>query len=485
MMTVQTSDFIRILPQAVLAGFAILVMVFEAFLPAGRRSLLGWFSLFGVIAAGAATVRTSYSPGLAFGGSVAADRFSFYFICLFLLVAALTLLGSINYLERDHIHHGEFYALVLMATAGMCFMAASTELMMIFLGLEISSLSTYVLAGFKRSDALGNEAALKYFLLGSFATAFFLYGIAFFYGLTGTTNLLALRERLGNPVGPSAWSTLAWVALVLMFVGVAFKVSTVPFHVWTPDVYQGAPAPVTAFLSVGPKAAAFAIMLRLFLGAFTSAGPVGFWLIWVSAVLTMGIGNFAALLQTNVKRLLAYSAIAHAGYVLVGIAAGPKEGTVPVLFYLAVYALMNVGAFLLVGHLAGNGERWTRIEDFAGLGYERPGVAACLAVFMLSLGGFPTTAGFFGKFYIFRAAVHANLIGLTIIAVLTSVVSVYYYFRLVVVMYMREGKPAAVSTPLPWALRVALAVSVAGIFYLGLYPGGFLFLTTLAAIPLP
>ncbi|MGH6629239.1 MAG: NADH-quinone oxidoreductase subunit N, partial [Burkholderiales bacterium] len=255
--------------------------------------------------------------------------------------------------------------------------------------------------------------------------------------------------------------------------------------VWTPDVYQGAPAPVTAFLSVGPKAAAFAIMLRLFLGTFSSAGSVGFWLIWISAALTMCVGNLAALLQDNITRLLAYSAIAHAGYVLVGIAAGPEEGTVPVLFYLAVYALMNVGVFVLVAHLAGNGERWTRIEDFAGLGYERPGVAACLTVFMLSLGGFPATAGFFGKFYIFRAAVHADLIGLTLIAVLTSVISVYYYFRLVVVMYMREGKPTAISTPLPWALRVVLAVSVVGIFYLGLYPGDFLFLTSLARVPLP
>jgi NADH-quinone oxidoreductase subunit N len=482
MITVQAIDLVRILPQAVLSAFAILVMVFEPFLPAGRKTLLGWFSLFGVIAAGAAAIRTSFSPGLAFGGSVAADRFGLFFICLFLLVAALTLLGSFNYLERENINHGEFYALLLMGTVGMCFMATSTELVMIFLGLEISSLATYILVGFKRHDTLSNEASLKYFLLGSFATAFFLYGIAFVYGLTGTTNLLALSERLAKA---SSWSPLAWVALILMFVGLAFKVSAVPFHVWTPDVYQGAPAPVTAFLSVGPKAAAFAVFLRIFLGAFASAGSIVFWIIWVSALLTMCLGNLAALLQSNVKRMLAYSAIAHAGYVLVGIAAGPKEGTATVLFYLAVYALMNVGAFVLVAHLAGTGERWTRIEDFTGLGYERPGVAACLAVFMLSLAGFPTTAGFFAKFYIFRAAIHSHLIGLTIVAVLTSVISVYYYFRLIVVMYMREGKTQASSGPLPWALRVALAVSVVGIFYLGLYPSDFLLLTNLAALPLP
>jgi NADH-quinone oxidoreductase subunit N len=270
-----------------------------------------------------------------------------------------------------------------------------------------------------------------------------------------------------------------------MFVGLAFKVSTVPFHVWTPDVYQGAPAPVTAFLSVGPKAAAFAIMLRIFLGPFAGAGSVTLWLLWISAALTMLVGNLAALVQANVKRMLAYSAIAHAGYVLVGIATGGAEGTASVMFYLAVYALMNVGAFVLIAHLAGTGERWTNIEDFRGLGFERPGPAACLTVLMLSLGGFPTTAGFVGKVYLFRAAVHADLIGLTVIAVVTSVISVYYYLRLVVVMYMREGKPEAPSVPLPWPLKIALAVSVAGIFLLGLFPSDFLILTRLAATPLP
>jgi NADH-quinone oxidoreductase subunit N len=482
MITVQPADIIRVMPEAVLAGFAILVMLFDPFLPAHRKKVLGWFALFGVIAAGAAVVWTSFSPGQAFGGNVTVDDFSLYFTSLFLAVAALTLLGSFGYLERDHIHHGEFYSLVLLATLGMCFMAASTELIMVFLGLEISSISTYVLAGFKRTDPLSNEASLKYFLLGSFATAFFLYGVAFIYGSTGTTNLLVLSKRLTLP---SQWSPLAWTALVLMFVGLAFKVSTVPFHIWTPDVYQGAPAPVTAFLSVGPKAAAFAVLIRIFLGALEPAGRVSLQVLWVSAALTMILGNLAALWQSNVKRLLAYSAIAHAGYVLVGIAAGGTEGTRSVLFYLAVYALMNVGVFLLVAHLAGPGERRTQIEDYTGLAAERPGVAALITVFMLSLGGLPTTAGFFAKFYVFRAAVHANLIGLTIIAVLTSVVSIYYYLRLVVVMYMREGKAETSAAPLPWALRAALVISVVGIFYLGLFPSNFLFLTSLAGHPLP
>jgi len=482
MITFQATDLVRILPEIVLAGFGVLVMVLEPFVPAARKRLLGWTALLGVLAAGGAAVRTSFAPGLAFGGSVAADGFSLYFIYLFLLVAALTLLGSMDYLERDHIQHGEFYALILLATVGMCFMAASTELIMIFLGLEISSLSTYILVGFKRHDALSNEASLKYFLLGSFATAFFLYGIAFVYGLTGTTNLLALSERLSQP---SQWSTLARAALILIFVGLAFKLSTVPFQIWTPDVYQGAPAPVTAFLSTGPKAAAFAVLLRIFLGGLVSAGPVSFWVIWVSAILTMCLGNLAALWQANVKRLLAYSSIAHAGYVLVGVAAGGAGGTAAVLFYLVAYSLMNVGAFLLIAHLAGTGERRTQVEDYTGLAYVRPGVAACLTVFLLSLAGLPTTAGFLGKFYLFRAAIHSHLIGLTILAVLNSVVSVYYYLRLVVAMYMREGKTEMASAVIPWAVRAALAVSVVGIFYLGLYPNLCIGLASLAAAPLP
>lgn len=482
MITVQGTDLIRILPEATLAAFAILVMVLDPFIPAGRKRLLGWLALLGVIAAGVAVARTSLSPGLAFGGTVAADRFGLYFTTLFLLVAGLTLLSSMDYLERDRIHHGEYYALVLMATVGMCFMAASTELIMIFLGLEISSLSTYILAGFKRHEAQSNEAALKYFLLGSFATAFFLYGIAFVYGLTGTTNLLALSEGLAPPLESSP---VARLALILMFVGLAFKVSTVPFQVWTPDVYQGAPAPVTALLSVGPKAAAFAVLLRIMLGGLASAWQLSFWVIWISAALTMTVGNLGALLQTNVKRLLAYSSIAHAGYVLVGIAAAGPEGTSSVLFYLAAYALMNIGVFVMVAYLAGTGERRTLLEDYTGLAATRPGVAACLTVLLLSLGGFPTTAGFLGKFYVFRAAIHSNLIGLTVLAVLNSVVSVYYYLRLVVVMYMQEEKAGALTDPLPWAVRVTLAVSVIGIFYLGIYPNPFLSFANLAAKPLP
>jgi len=400
---------------------------------------------------------------------------------LFLLVAGLVILGSLDYLERDDAQHGEFYALVLMGTVGMCFMAGSTDLIMIFLGLEISSIASYILVGYRRTDRLGNEAALKYFLLGSFATAFFLYGIAFVYGLTGTTNLLAASAKLGPA---SQWTTFAEVALILVFVGLAFKLSAAPFQIWAPDVYQGAPAPVTAFLSVGPKAAAFAVLLRVFLGSFSATNTISFWILWVSAALTMCIGNVAALWQSNVKRLLAYSSIAHAGYLLVGVTAGGSRGISGILYYLLAYALMNVGAFLLIAHLAGPGERLVQIEDYKGLAFERPAEAACLTVFFLSLAGLPTTAGFLGKFYIFRAAIHSHLIGLTVLALLNSVVSVYYYFKIIVAMYMREGRTETSEAVLPWPMRAALAVSIVGIFYLGLLPNDAVGLSTLATFPL-
>ena len=480
MITVGAVDFLRILPEVVLSAFAILVMVLEPAVPRGRKRALGWLALAGVVAAGVASISAARDPGPAFSASVVNDGFSLYFVDLFLVIAALTLLGSMAYLERDAVNHGEFYALVLMATVGAAFMAASNDLIVTFIGLEISSLSTYVLAGFKRAETPSNEAAVKYFLLGSFATAFFLYGIAFVYGLTGTTKLtvfvdaglnLSVRERLS---GTDAPPQLLGLALILIFVGLAFKVSTSPFHVWTPDVYQGAPAPVTAYLSTAPKAAAFAVLLRVMLGSFAHGGALIFWLLWVSAVLTMCVGNLAALWQTNAKRLLAYSSIAHAGYVLVGIAAGGSEGVSAVLFYLAGYALMNVGAFVLIAHLAGTEERRTEIADFTALASERPGTAACLTVFLLSLAGFPSTVGFFAKFYVFRSAVHAHLIGLTVIALLNSVVSVYYYLRLVVAMYMGEGKTEASTAALPGPLGLAVAVSVIGVFFLGLFPSSLL-----------
>jgi NADH-quinone oxidoreductase subunit N len=485
MIALQPVDTMRLLPEIILSVFAVLIMVLEPFVDTAHKKLLGWMALLGVAAAGGAVARLTLYPwpgmGSAFGGAVSADEFGFYFIYLFLLVAALVILGSMNYLERDHLQHGEFYSLVLMGTVGMCFMAASTDLIMIFLGLEISSIATYILAGYRRADPLCNESSLKYFLLGSFATAFLLYGIAFVYGLTGTTNLLGASAHLSEP---SHWTAFTETALVLMFVGLAFKLSIAPFQVWAPDVYQGAPAPVTAFLSVGPKAAAFAVLLRVFLGSFSSGTAVSFWLLWISAALTMCVGNLGALWQSNIKRLLAYSSIAHAGYILVGVTAGGSRGISSVMYYLVAYALMNVGAFLLISHLSGSGERLVQIEDYKGLAYARPAVAACFTVFFLALAGFPTTAGFLGKFYLFRAAIHSHLVGLTILALLNSVVSVYYYFKIIVAMYMHEGKTEMAEAALPWPVRTALAICVLGIFYLGLAPNAFMGLSLQATMPL-
>jgi NADH-quinone oxidoreductase subunit N len=483
-MSAQPIDLLRVSPEIVLSLFAVLVMVAEPFIGAGAKKALGWVALLGVGAAGGATTYLVMKPGSgrlgpAFGGTVAADEFAIYFIYLFLLVAAIVILGSMDYLAREKSQHGEFYALLLMGTVGMCFMAASTDLLMIFLGLEISSISTYILAGYRRSDNLSNESSLKYFMLGSFATAFFLYGIAFVYGMTGTTNLLGASTRLA---GMPQWTEFAQAALILMFVGLAFKLSTVPFQIWAPDVYQGAPAPVTAFMSVGPKAAAFAILLRVFLGSFSGLGSFTFWVIWVTAALTMSVGNLAALRQTNVKRMLAYSSIAHAGYVLVGVAAGGSMGVSAVLYYLVAYALMNAGAFILIAYLAGAGDKLVQIEDYRGLAAERPLVAACFTVFFLSLAGFPTTAGFLGKFYIFRASMHSHLTGLTIIALLNSVVSVYYYFKMIVAMYIHDGKTATSEVTLPWPVRAAVTISILGIFYLGLAPNRLIGLSTLAVL---
>ncbi|HEY6293457.1 MAG TPA: NADH-quinone oxidoreductase subunit N [Terriglobia bacterium] len=486
MITVSTLDFVRIAPELVLSGFALLVMMLEPVTPLGRKKALGWVAVVGVLLAGITSLGSARFGGSAFSGSISSDAFSAFFINLLLAIAGLTLLGSMSYLERDAVDHGEFYALILLATAGAAFMVASTDLIMVFIGLEISSISTYILAGYKRGELQSNESSVKYFLLGSFATAFFLYGIAFVYGLTGTTNLNVVRETLVNSNAASGGPQLLWLALLLMFVGLAFKVSVAPFQVWTPDVYQGAPAPITAYLSTAPKAAAFAVLVRILVGSFghsPSMGPVVFWLLWISAVLTMCVGNLAALWQSNIKRLLAYSSIAHAGYILVGITAGGAEGTSAVLFYLAGYALMNVGAFILIAQLAGTGERRVEIADFTGLASERPGIAACLTVFMLSLAGFPATVGFFAKFYVFRSAIHAHLIGLTVIALLNSVVSVYYYLRLVVAMYMGEGKTEVSEAPVPTALGFALGVSLVGIFFLGLFPSSLL--GSLIAMRLP
>jgi len=463
-------EMLRFLPEIILTVTGTLLMVIEPV--AGRRwsKMYGHISILGLAAALAAAVFAYQTPGPAFSGMLMADGFAAFFRVLVIGVGILTVLASYRYLEREGVDTGEYYALILFSVTGQCVMVTASDLIMIFIGLEISSIATYVLAGYLRDDKRANEASLKYFLLGSFATAFLLYGIAWIYGLTGSTNLAAIRGVLSSrDIAPSAM--LVGFSTALMFVGLGFKVSSAPFQIWAPDVYQGSPTPVTAFMSAGPKAAAFAVFLRIFMTAFEPMGSGWEPLVWLSALLSMTIGNFAALTQSNIKRLLAYSSIAHAGYVLVAIAARSQTGTAAAMFYLAAYALMNIGAFAVVAHLSGKGERFVSVDDFAGLAVRQPFTAALLSVFLLSLIGVPLTAGFFGKFYIFRAALQSNLIWLTVLGLLNSAVAAYYYLRILVVMYMREPSEAATNAePLNAGMKLALVLPAVGTFVLGIFP---------------
>ena len=464
------ADLYRILPEIVLTVAGTLVMVLEPLLRDGRKKVLGYIALAGLLAALWATAAAHAQAGLAFRGMIVVDGFATFFRALVLVVGLLTVLCSLQYIQRERPESGEYYALLLYSLAGQCLMAASNEFIMIFIGLEISSIASYVLAGYLRTDRRNAEAAIKYFLLGSFATAFLLYGIAWIFGVTGTTGLGGVREALLNRAdAPPA--VLVGLSVALVFVGFAFKVSAAPFQAWAPDVYQGAPAPVAAFLSAGPKAAAFAVLLRVFLTAFEPVGEVWEPIVWAAALGAMVIGNFAALVQQNIKRLLAYSSIAHAGYLLVAVTARTEVGAAAAMFYLAAYAFMNIGAFAVVTYFARRQERYVEVNDLAGLSRKRPAVAALFAIFLLSLIGVPLTGGFFAKFYVFKAALDSGLIWLTVLGLLNSAAAAYYYLRILVVMYFHEPGDAAESVgPVSGGLRIALYASAAATLVLGIFP---------------
>ena len=467
-------DLIRFLPETILTATGTLLMVADGI--AGRRwsKAYGNLSLIGLVAALLAAVYAYGDPGPAFSGMLMADGFAAFFRVLVISVGILTVFASYRFLAREGAETAEYHALILFAVAGQCVMVTANELIMIFIGLEISSIASYVLAGYLRDDKRNNESALKYFLLGSFATAFLLYGIAWIYGLTGSTSLVTIRSVLASR-DMALSPFLVGFSAALMFVGIGFKVSAAPFQIWAPDVYQGAPTPISAFLSAGPKAAAFAVFLRIFMTAFAPIGSGWEPLVWLSALLSMTIGNFAALTQSNIKRLLAYSSIAHAGYVLVALAARSETGTAAAMFYLAAYALMNIGAFAVVAHLSGKGDRFVSVDDFAGLATRQPLTAALLTVFLLSFIGVPLTGGFFGKFYIFKAALESNLVWLSVLGLLNSAVAAYYYLRILVVMYMREPSEAATAAePLGTGLTFALVLPALGIFFLGIFPSAVL-----------
>ncbi len=474
-------DYLRFLPEIILTLTGVLIMFLEVVLSDDQKKIFAPISILGLAAAMVGSFAAGSNPGTAFHGMLIIDGFASFFRVLVIGVGLLAIFSSTEYLSREKSYGGEYYALVLLSVVGQCVMVTANELIMIFIGLEISSIASYVLAGYLRDDPRNNESAVKYFLLGSFATAFLLYGIAWIYGLTGSTNLATIHQVLASDAAPSLMFT--GFAAALMFVGFGFKVSAAPFQVWAPDVYQGAPAPISAFLSVGPKAAAFAILVRVFTTAFGSIAARWEPIVWVCALATMIVGNFAAIQQSNIKRMLAYSSIAHAGYVLVAVAANSEIGSAAVMFYLAAYALTNIGAFAVVTYFARKGERYVSIDDFAGLAERQPAIAAMMTIFLLSLIGVPLTGGFFGKFYIFKAALDSHLVWLTVLGLLNSAIAAYYYLRILVVMYMKE--PGEASNDLPPAgagLKIAVYACALGTLLLGIVPGWVLDFANKAAL---
>jgi len=474
----QISNLHRLAPEIVLCAFGVVIMVLDPFVSAARQRVLAWLAFAGTLVALAGVYVAAHDSGAAYSGLIHADSFSLFVHVVVIGAAGLAVLGSINYLDTEGLQRGEYYALVLFATAGMGILAGANELVTAFIGLEMSSISTYILAGFRRRASQSNEASLKYFILGSFATAFFLYGIAIVYGVTGSTRIDAIQAAFS---AGGRLPGLAILGLGLIFVGLGFKVVVAPFQIYAPDVYEGAPTPVTALLASAPKAATFALMLRIFYVSFGTASHLWFWAVWVSAVLTMFIGNLAALVQSNVKRMLAYSSIAHAGYILVAFIASTDLGIAAVLFYLAAYALMKVGAFLVISHLGQQGEKRLDIRDYAGLGMRQPVLAACFSLFLLSLLGLPATGGFLGKFFAFQAALDSRVVWLVVIAAINSIIGAYYYLRVIIAMYFWEPSKDYTPTTVAPALGAALFAAALGTLYLGIFPARVLSLAKTAA----
>jgi NADH-quinone oxidoreductase subunit N len=508
-------NFLIILPEVIVGGVAVIVMLVDAFARAKQRWITGSISLLGLLAAAIACVwlwKGGISSSTAdFNNMIVLDEMRLAFTLIFLFVSALTILISMVWIENEHLPAGEFHSLLMFATCGMMLMASGNDLVIIFLGLEILSIATYVLAGFRRTDLRSNESSLKYFVLGSFSSAILLYGIALVYGATatmgglpGTTNIPMIAARIGD----SRYPALLFTGAAMMLVGFGFKIASAPFHVWTPDVYEGAPTPVTAFMAAGPKAAGFASFLRVFVFGFPFVLATGkvipvdaqihsAWLsaLGVLAILTMTVGNIVAIVQDNVKRMLAYSSIAHAGYALVGfVAAGAasdaakrSEALAAVAFYMLTYAVMNLGAFAIVTIMSRSRDRRTEIEDYNGIGFRAPVLSFTLSIFLLSLLGLPLTAGFMGKIMVFRSALDMGYFALVIIGVINTAVSAYYYLRLIIVMFFRERTTIWTAPRIPASIAIALVITVVGTFYLGLFPGRILnvFRTAPAAFSRP
>jgi NADH-quinone oxidoreductase subunit N len=466
-------DIFRILPEVILTLTGVAVMFIDASLPPGLpRRPLGWVAGFGTtLALWASLWQLSLPEGTGFYSTIETSDFTVFFHVLICGIVLVALLLSLDTLPEDSHHQGEYYALIVFGAVGMCLLTGAVELLLVFIALEISSISTYILAGYRKNTGRGPEAAIKYFLLGSFATAFLLYGVALIFGATGTTQIY----EIANLAVSAQNHSLILAGMALMLVGILFKVSAAPFHVWTPDVYEGAPSPVVALLSTAPKAAAFALLLRVVYEMFPTLHSLWAPLLWIVAVLSMTVGNLAALRQENVKRMLAYSAIAHAGYLLAAFAGAGTSGIAAASFYIAAYAAMNVGIFAVVTLVSGYDEKLPMIDDFRGLIYRSPLLGGLLIFFLISLVGIPFTGGFFGKFYSFSAAVGGGAVALAIIGLLNSGLAAAYYLRLALVAAQhpdsKNTEPIAPTPRVGVAVGAALLLAVLATLVLGIAPG--------------
>jgi NADH-quinone oxidoreductase subunit N len=462
-----SGSFDAVIPMVCVALAGLVVLLAEAFRGRHERMPIGGLAIIGLVGAGAASILLWDSGAESFG-AVTADNFALFVNLVIVVIGLLTVVFSSQTIERDHIPSGEYYAVLLFAVFGMMLMGQATDLLVIFLALETMSIAVYILTGMRRDQQQSTEAAFKYFLLGAFASSFFLYGIAFLYGTTGTTNIEALSTEIakqsmsGNP--------MILLGIGLLIVGFAFKIAAVPFHMWSPDAYEGAPTVVTGFMSTGVKAAAIAAFVRVFLKGLDPM--IADWapVLWWIAAATMIVGTVVGVAQTSLKRMLAYSSIAHGGYLLAGLVAGNETGKAAILFYLAAYALTNLGAFGVIALLGTRERANDDLRDYAGLYYSHPALALLMTFFLLSLGGFPPTAGFIAKWYVFSAAVGSGYYGLAVIGVLSSVVSVFFYLRIVVMMYMTDRDARPVPAKIPAVAMAGLVVAMLGVLYLGVLP---------------
>jgi len=464
-------DFVAVAPVLIVTLSACAVLISEAFRRPHEQLPQGWFGVIGLVGAIAASVMQWGLEHVGFG-VIVLDNFSLFLNVTVCAIGLLTILMSWGPAERDHLPTGEYHALLLFSVAGMMLMGSTRDLLVIFIALEIMSLGVYVMTGLKRASEQGAEASFKYFVLGAFSSAFFLYGIAFAFAVAGTTRI----DELGNQISGASNdpSITIILAMVLLLVGFAFKISAVPFHMWTPDAYQGAPTLVTGFMSTGVKAAAFAAFVRVFLSALPALEAQ--WTPVLSAIagITMLVGTIVGVAQSNVKRMLAYSSIAHAGYLLIGLIAANSAGKAAVLFYLVSYGVTNLGAFGVLAALTTADRPHDDVRDFAGLWQDRPGLAALLTVFLLSLGGFPPTIGFVAKWYIFNAALQKGLVALAVLGVLTSVISVFFYLRIVVMMYMTDERAPGHRPAVPAVALAGMLIALVAVFYFGILPGSLL-----------